>query len=104
MRTRICLVSGAFVAALLPLVASGPAAHAAIAPVSSQLIAISDTHSLVVGQDGQVYGAGQNAHGELGGAGVHQDLGALPVLPGGRQATAVAAGHFFSVALAGPKA
>jgi alpha-tubulin suppressor-like RCC1 family protein len=58
-----------------------------------------DAHSLVIGSDGQVYGTGYNAHGQLTGTGSKSALTKLTGLPEGVTATDIAAGFQHSVVL-----
>lgn len=55
------------------------------------------SHSLVLGRNGRVYGAGGNYEGELTGTGARHVLTRLEGLPSGVRATAVAAGDVWSL-------
>ncbi|MFN8194462.1 MAG: hypothetical protein U0R80_09285 [Nocardioidaceae bacterium] len=70
-------------------------------PAEVRAVAVSAgwAHSLVLGDDGVVYGAGKNGSGELTGQGGRPTLTPLAGLPDGVRATAVAAGDKFSLVL-----
>jgi alpha-tubulin suppressor-like RCC1 family protein len=70
------------------------------AGVRATAVAAGGAFSLVLGSNGVVYGAGDNASGELTGAvSPKTTLTALVGLPAGVKATAVAAGNEFSIVL-----
>ena len=65
--------------------------------VDAVAVAAGGVHTLVVGDDGVVYGTGGNGGGQLTGTGGRRTLAPLSGLPAGVQATKVAAGYDFSV-------
>ncbi|WP_157630925.1 RCC1 domain-containing protein [Kribbella catacumbae] len=62
-------------------------------------LAAGNSHSLVLADDGAVYGTGNNQSGQLTGTGNRVSLTALAGLPNGVRAIAIAAGHSFSLVL-----
>lgn len=86
--------------AAAPAVTTSPAqAYTPTVKPTSRTIAAGESHTLVVGGDGKVYGSGSNAAGQLTGAGPRTTLTALTGLPSGVRATAVSAGVDFSIVL-----
>ncbi len=70
--------------------------------VTATKMSAGDVHSLVIGSNGKVYGAGSNSSGQLTGANFNDDVTTLTVLaglPAGVTATAVATGPDHSLVL-----
>lgn len=65
--------------------------------VTATAVTTGGYHSLVIGSDGILYGAGSNSTGQLTGGGNRTTLGALTGMPAGVSARAIAAGEQHSL-------
>lgn len=97
-RLTAALFSAALLAALL---GAPPAALATVSTTPASLASISagNTFALVIGTDGQPYGAGDNNHGQLTGSGDRSQLTPLTGLPAGVTARAVSGGYLHTVVI-----